>query len=58
VSTLSRPDGTYTINGLPQDSYIITAEPLDGPVNNGDVSGYPKAFGQSGVNTNFTTRWH
>lgn len=58
VGTLTRPDGTYTIQGLPADSYIITAEPLDGPVSNSDVSGYPKAFGQSAVQTSFTTRWH
>lgn len=58
IGTLTRPDGTYTITGLPSDSYIVTAEPLDGPVNNSDVSGYPKAFGQTAVQTSFTTRWH
>jgi len=58
IGTLTRPDGTYAIQGLPADSYIITAEPLDGPVSNSDVSGYPTAFGQSAVQTSFTTRWH
>jgi hypothetical protein len=58
IGTLTRPDGTYTIQGLPPDSYIVTAEPLDGPVSNSDVSGYPKVFGQTSVNTSFTTRWH
>jgi len=58
VGTLTRPDGSYTIQGLPGDSYIVVAEPLDGPVSNQDVSGYPKAFGQPSVQTNFDTRWH
>ncbi|MGZ4838904.1 MAG: matrixin family metalloprotease [Terriglobales bacterium] len=58
VGTLTRPDGTYNIQGLPADSYIVVAEPLDGPVMNSDVSGYPAAFGQPSVQTNFTTRYH
>jgi hypothetical protein len=58
IGAMTRPDGTYNIQGLPPDSYIITAEPLDGPVSNGDISGYPKVFGQTSVNTSFTTRWH
>lgn len=58
VGALTRPDGTYTIQGLPPDSYIVTAEPLDSPVSGSDVSSYPKAFGQPSVNTSFTTRWH
>jgi hypothetical protein len=58
IGTLTRPDGTYTIQGLPADSYLVVAEPLDGPVSNSDVSGYPTAFGQTSVQTNFTTRWH
>lgn len=58
IGTLTLPDGTYTIAGLPQDSYTVTAEPLDGPVTNSEVSDYPKAFGQPGVQTTFTTRQH
>ena len=58
IGALTRPDGTYAIQGLPPDSYIVTAEPLDGPVSNSDVSGYPRIFGQTSVNTGFTTRWH
>ncbi len=58
VGAMTRPDGTYTISGLPPDSYIITAEPLDGPVSSSDLSGYSKAFGQPSLQTNFTTRWH
>ena len=58
IGAMTRPDGTYTIRGLPPDSYMVTAEPLDGPVSNGDISGYPKLFGQGSVNTSFTTRSH
>jgi hypothetical protein len=58
IGTLSRPDGTYTINGLPPDTYTVTAEPLDDPVTNSDVSGYASAFGRATVQTNFNTRWH
>jgi hypothetical protein len=58
IGALTRPDGSYNIQGVPADSYVVTAEPLDGPVENGDVSGYPRAFGQPPVRTNFTTRWH
>ncbi len=58
IGTLTRPDGTFSIQGVPAGSYIVVAEPLDGPVTNSDVSGYPKAFGQPSVNTNFTSRWH
>jgi hypothetical protein len=58
IGTLTRTDGSYNIQGLPADSYVVTAEPLDGPVSNSDVSGYPSAFGQAAVQTTFTTRWH
>jgi matrixin len=58
IGTLTLPDGTYSIQGVPADVYRIAAEPLDLPVENGDVSGYASAFGQGAVQTNFTTRWH
>jgi hypothetical protein len=58
IGAVTLPDGTYVISGLPADSYTVTAEPLDSPVSNSDISGYAKAFGQSAVQTNFTTRWH
>ncbi len=58
VGTLTGPGGNYTIQGLPGDSYIVVAEPLDGPVTSSDVSGYAPAFGQPSIQTNFTTRWH
>lgn len=58
IGTLTRTDGSYTITGVPADSYTVIAEPLDDPVTDGDVSGYSTAYGQSQVQTNFTTRWH
>jgi hypothetical protein len=57
IGTLTRPDGSFTITGLPADSYIITAEPLDGPVDHTNVPGYGPAFAST-INTGFTTRWH
>jgi hypothetical protein len=57
ISTLSFADGTFRIEGLPADSYTITAEPLDLPVENRDVEDFGEAFGDRSVQTNFTTRW-
>ena len=58
ISTVTAPDGSYTIKGLPGDVYTVTAEPLDDPVTKSDIGSYPSAFGQSTLQTNFTTRWH
>jgi hypothetical protein len=58
ISTMSRPDGTYTIQGVPADSYTVTAEPLDDPVTDSDISGYASAFSKASVQTNFGTHWH
>ncbi len=59
VGTMSKPDGTYSISGLPADNYAVYAEPLDGPVENGNIAGFASTFGQpNGVQTDFTTRWH
>jgi len=58
ISSLTNPDGTYSISGLPIDSYVITAEPLDQPVDDSNISGFASAFAQSAVQTNFNTRWH
>jgi hypothetical protein len=58
IGTLTTPDGSYSIRGLPPGSYTVAAEPLDDPVTKDDVSSYPSAFGQSSLQTNFSTRWH
>ena len=56
VGTLSLPDGTYTLQGLPVDTYQVIAEPLDGPVTANNVD-WGLNF-RLAVPTNFTTRWH
>jgi hypothetical protein len=58
IATVTAPDGTYAIKGMPPDIYTVTAEPLDDPVTKSDIDSYPNAFGQSSLQTNFTTRWH
>ena len=58
IGALTRPDGSYMIQGVPPGSYTVTAEPLDGPVSNGDENGYASTYGQPSVNTGFTTRTH
>jgi uncharacterized protein (TIGR03437 family) len=37
VCALSAADGTYTIPALPVDSYVVYAQPLDGPVRTGNI---------------------
>lgn len=58
ISALTDTNGAYVIQGLPNDTYIIVAEPLDDPTSNAEIPDYAKAFGRTAVQTNFTTRWH
>jgi hypothetical protein len=62
IGALTRPDGTYRIDGVPPDSYVVLAEPMDGPVTDADFgsgsSGYASTFGKTAVETNFNTAWH
>ena len=57
IGTLTARDGSYRIAGVPPDSYIVVAEPLDDPVAASNVPSYTQAFGGT-IQTNFTTRWH
>ena len=61
IGTLTVPNGTYIIKGVPADSYIVIAEPLDKPVDSSSVDwgqpASPPTFNQA-IQTNFTTRWH
>lgn len=45
AATYSAPDGSYRIDGLAPDVYVVYAEPLDGPVVPGNVAGFRSAFG-------------
>ena len=56
IGTLSFPDGTYRIEGVPPDSYHVIVEPLDDPMTGEDVPDYGNAFDRT-IQTNFTTRW-
>lgn len=58
IATFTRPDGTYTITGVPPGSYVVWAEPLDGPMSPKDIDSYASVYGQAGANTSFTTRPH
>ncbi len=54
IGGMTNANGTYTITGLPVDSYTITAEPMDGPVTKDNLN-----FSCNGsLPTNFTTRQH
>ncbi|MGE0406730.1 MAG: matrixin family metalloprotease [Candidatus Korobacteraceae bacterium] len=61
IGTLTRPDGSYRIDGLPPDSYVVLVEPMDGPVEDGDFgsgdSGYAGTFGRSTIESDFNTGW-
>ncbi len=57
IGAMTLSDGTYTITGLPADTYSVTAEPLDGPVDNTNVSEYANTMcGSSTLPTNVTSR--
>lgn len=58
IGAMTNTDGTYTITGLPIDSYTVTAEPVDGPVTNTNVSEYATTICGGSVPTNLTTRQH
>jgi hypothetical protein len=52
VSTLSVSDGSYILRFLPPGSYRVYAEPLDGPVVEGNIGGF-----YSGLSTSFGTTY-
>jgi hypothetical protein len=59
ISTLTKPDGTYTIKGLPPDTYTVGVEPLDSPVTNSNLKSYSTQVGsRPSIDSVFTTRWH
>jgi hypothetical protein len=50
VSTLSQPDGTYTLRFVPPGTYRVYAEPLDNPVTAANIAAFYQA-----AQTNFGT---
>lgn len=57
IGAMTLSDGTYTIPGLPPDTYTVSAEPLDGPVDFTNVPGYATTIcGSSTPSADFTTR--
>ena len=52
VSTVTVSDGSYTLRFLPSGSYRVYAEPLDGPVVEGNLGGF-----FSGLSTAFGTTY-
>lgn len=57
AATYSAPDGSYRIEGLAPDVYVVYAEPLDGPVVPGNVGGFRSAFGAT-PSTGYGTFFH
>jgi Matrixin len=58
ISAFTGTNGSYTIQGVPPDTYTVGAEPLDLPVSNSDIKDYATEFGRKAVDSTFTTRWH
>ncbi len=56
VSTLSQPDGTYTIRFVPPGTYTVYAEPLDQPVTRDNLGGGSGGFYGTSA-TNFGTTY-
>ena len=53
ASTLSDEDGNFYLAGLPDGSYRVYAEPLDGPVDREHLSGIWRGMSKSGFVTRF-----
>src|SRR5262249_18708279 len=65
ASTVTDPNGAYTIEGLDAGAYSVYAEPLDGPITLNNIStfaptpppGIAPLYPGAQINTNFTTRF-
>jgi hypothetical protein len=59
ATTVTDPDGKYSIAGLPAGSYTLIAEPMDGPfTENSLLVPLSSLYPAKTVNINFTTRFH
>ena len=57
ASSVTNPNGEYTIEGLDAGSYTVYAEPLDGPISISNIDSLTSVYPSSAVNSNFTTRF-
>jgi len=58
ATTVTDPDGNYSIAGLPDGSYTLLAEPMDGPfTENNFLTPLSILYPSKTVNINFTTRF-
>jgi Carboxypeptidase regulatory-like domain len=58
ATTITDPDGKYSIAGLPAGSYTLFAEPMDGPFSeNSFLIPLSSLYPSKAVNINFTTRF-
>lgn len=57
AATYSAPDGSYRIEGIAPDVYVVYAEPLDGPVAPSNVGGFRVGFGGN-PSTGYGTFFH
>jgi hypothetical protein len=59
ATTITDPDGKYSIAGLPAGSYTLFTEPMDGPfAENNLLIPLSSLYPSKTVNINFTTRFH
>ena len=58
ATTITDPDGKFSIAGLPAGSYTLIAEPMDGPfAENNFLTPLSSIYPSKTVNINFTTRF-
>src|SRR5204863_6461481 len=59
ATTITDPDGRFSIAGLPAGNYTLLAEPMDGPFSeNNFVVPLSSLYPSRSMNINFTTRFH
>jgi len=56
ASSVTDPNGAYTIEGLDAGVYSVYAEPLDGPITINNISSLLRVYSGASVNSTFTTR--
>ena len=57
ASTITDPNGQFTIEGLPEGTYTVYAEPMNQPLVTTDVFTLSQSYPGETVNTDFTVRF-